>query len=85
MNENLFSLTANLIDLGFLCLGKTGKFLNARGIRICFLIDVICLCYWMQIDIRRGLYSQGFSCVISMAICIYGFIKWGRKPPVSKE
>jgi nicotinamide riboside transporter PnuC len=78
MTDNLFGLTANLIDLCFLSLGKTGKFLNARGIRICFLIDLICLTYWMYIDIQRGLYSQGISCMVSMGICIYGFIRWGK-------
>lgn len=46
---NLFGLTANLIDACFLIFGKTGKFLNARGNRIFFLIDLICLCYWGKI------------------------------------
>ena len=75
---NHFGLLANLIDACFLVLGKTGKFLNARGNRICFICDLICLTYWMYIDIVRGLYSQGFGCLISMAICIYGFINWGK-------
>ncbi len=79
---NLFGLTANLIDASFLILGKGGKFLNARGNRICFLIDLICLSYWMVMDIQRGLYSQGISCTISMSLCIYGFIRWGKKPPM---
>ena len=79
---DLFGFTANLIDACFLIFGKTGKFLNARGIRICFVIDFICLSYWMYMDIQRGLISQGISCLISMVICIYGFRRWGKKSPV---
>jgi hypothetical protein len=75
---NLFGLTANIIDACMLCLGKGGKFLNARGNRICFLIDITCLSYWFFMDIARRLYSQGFSCIISIIICIYGFINWGK-------
>ncbi len=76
-----FGITANIIDACFLLFGKTGKFLNARGNRICFLIDLVCLSYWFFIDLNRGLYSQGFSCIISMAICVYGFIRWGNRRP----
>lgn len=78
MSNNLFGITANLIDACFLVLGKTGKFLNARGLRICFIIDIICLSYWFYMDLQRGLYSQGISCIVSICICIYGFIKWGK-------
>ncbi len=76
---NFFGLTANIIDACMLLFGKGGKFLNARGNRICFLIDICCLTYWFFMDINRGLYSQGFSCIISICICIYGFINWGKK------
>lgn len=78
MNENLFGITANVVDACFLIFGKTGKILNAKGIRICFIFELICLSYWMYMDIQRGLYSQGFSCIISMCICIYGFRTWGK-------
>jgi nicotinamide riboside transporter PnuC len=76
---NYFSLTANLIDACFIVLGKTGKILNARGNRICFILDLICLTYWFYMDINRGLYSQAVSCVISMAISVYGYRKWGQR------
>jgi hypothetical protein len=76
---NLFGLAANILDASFLCLGKTGKFLNARKNRACFIIDIICLCYWCQMDIQRGLYSQGVSCIVSIGIAIYGFRNWGKK------
>lgn len=83
MTENLFGLTANIIDACVLLCGKTGKVLNARGMRACFLIDLCCLTYWVQMDFQRGLYSQGVSAIISMGICIYGYRRWGKKPPVS--
>jgi hypothetical protein len=75
---DLFGFTANCIDACMLCFGKTGKFLNARGNRICFIIEIICLIYWFTMDINRGLYSQGCSCIISIIICVYGFKKWGK-------
>lgn len=84
MTENLFGLTANLIDAGFLLFGKTGKILNARGIRWCFAIDFVCLSYWLYMDFQRGLISQGISCIVSMCIAIYGFNRWKKNPPVSK-
>ncbi len=75
---NVFGLTANIIDACVLMCGKTGKFLNARGNRICFLIDICCLSYWTCMDFNRGLYSQGVSCMVSICICIYGFRRWGK-------
>jgi nicotinamide riboside transporter PnuC len=81
---DLFGLTANLIDATMLLFGKTGKFLNARGIRACFLIEIVCLSYWFYMDIQRGLYSQGISCLVSICICIYGYRRWGKNPPVNK-
>lgn len=81
---NLFGLTANLVDACMLIFGKTGKFLNARGNRICFLIDLCCLSYWFVMDLQRGLYSQGISCLVSMALAVYGFIRWGKKAREAK-
>lgn len=78
MNENLFGLTANLIDAFFMLIGKTSKILNARGIRICFIFDITCLIYWIYIDIQRSLYSQAISACISIMIAVYGFRNWGK-------
>ena len=75
---NYFGITANIIDACFLALGKGGKILNARGNRICFIIDLVCLSYWCFMDFERGLYSQGSSCIISAAISVYGYIQWGK-------
>ncbi len=71
-------MSENLFDATFLLLGKGGKILNARGNRICFLIDIMCLSYWVYMDFIRGLYSQGTSAMISICICIYGFRRWGK-------
>lgn len=79
---NPFGLTANIIDFVFLCFGKYGKFLNARGQRICFIIDLVCICYWFFIDVQRGLYGQAASCFISTAIAIYGYRNWKKNPPI---
>ena len=82
---NFFGLTANLIDAGMLVFGKCGKVLNARGIRYCFLIDIVCLTYWCYMDFERGLISQAISCLFSMCIAMYGFYRWGKNPPVQRE
>jgi nicotinamide riboside transporter PnuC len=81
MDVNPFGMTANLIDACFLILGKGGKILNARGNRICFIFDSICLTYWLFMNVRRGLYSQATSCIVSICLCVYGWIKWGKTKP----
>lgn len=85
MSENLFGFTANVIDACMLLFGKTGKILNARGNRICFIIDIICLSYWVYMDFSRGLYSQGTSAIFSMGISIYGFRRWGKMQKDTSE
>lgn len=78
MPDNLFGFTANLIDAAFIVCGNTSKILNARGIRLCFLIDIFCLGYWTYIDIERNLYSQAIGAIVSILICIYGYRRWGK-------
>lgn len=77
--NNYFGFLANAIDAVFICLGKTGKILNARGNRICFILEGICLCYWFVMDLNRGLYAQAIGVFFSMAIAIYGYRKWGKR------
>jgi len=77
-----FGFWANVLDACFLATGKFGKFLNARGNRICFLIDLCCLSYWFWMDLQRGLYSQAASVIISAGIAIYGWRRWGKNKPV---
>lgn len=73
----MYGFWENFIDACFLVLGKSGKLLNARGNRICFILEFICLLYWGYIGCKRGLYSQAASVVVSIGICIYGFYRWG--------
>lgn len=76
---NYFGFAANLVDAFMLFIGKGGKILNAKKIRWCFVVDIFCLLYWFYMDLSRGLYSQGFSCIVSIMIAVYGFINWSRK------
>ena len=70
---------AEAIDLFFIVLGKGGKVLNARGLKICFVIDTVCLIYWLYIDIERQLYAQAASVSVGIAINIYGYRNWAKK------
>lgn len=71
--------TAELIDLIFIILGKSGKVLNARGLKICFVVDSVCLIYWLYVDIKRQLYAQAASVLVGLIINIYGWIYWKNK------
>lgn len=77
---NYFGMTANLIDAVLLIFGKTGKILNAKKNKYCFVVDIICLSYWFYMNINRGLYSQGASAIVSIIISIYGFRNWSKNP-----
>lgn len=70
---------AEAVDLAFILAGKTGKVLNARGLKICFVIDSVCLFYWFYVDIERQLYSQAASVFVGLCINIYGYRTWKRK------
>lgn len=67
------------IDMIFILLGKTGKIFNAKGLKICFIIDSICLVYWFYIDIDRQLYSQALNALMSLCINVYGWRQWTKK------
>lgn len=69
---------AEAIDLAFILLGKSGKILNARGLKICFVIDSICLSYWFYVDIERQLYAQAASVFIGLLINLYGWKHWSK-------
>lgn len=70
---------AEAIDLFFIILGKGGKVLNARGLKICFVIDTVCLLYWLYVDLERQLYAQSASVVVGIAINLYGYRNWTKK------
>ncbi len=71
--------TAEAFDLAFILLGKTGKVLNARGLKICFVLESFCLAYWFYVDIERQLYSQAASVLVGLAINIYGYRHWKKR------
>jgi nicotinamide riboside transporter PnuC len=58
--------------------GKYGRWLNARGKRVCFLIWSIVSVYWSIRDFKIGLYSQAIFCIFSIALNLYGFFNWGK-------
>jgi len=68
-----------ITDLIFTLLGKLGRFLNARGKRICFIIWTICLFYWSIRNYSLGLKVQMLGCIVSLGMHIYGFIIWRKK------
>lgn len=69
---------AEAIDAGFIVLGKSSKILNARGLKICFVVDSICLLYWLYVDIDRQLYAQAISVFIGLFINLYGWRRWTK-------
>jgi hypothetical protein len=58
--------------------GKYGRWLNTRGKRISFLIAALNCVYWMLRDFYIGFYSQGFFCLISIGLHLYGYWYWGK-------
>lgn len=56
--------------------GKYGRWLNARGKRVCFIVWSICTIYWAMRDFKLGLYSQAVFCIFSVLLNFYGYINW---------
>lgn len=59
--------------------GKYGRWLNIKGKRICFIIWALCATYWAFRDFYLNLWSQGFFCLFSVGLNMYGFFEWKRK------
>jgi hypothetical protein len=70
---------SELLDTIFSLGGKYGRWLNAKGKRVCFLIWTACTIYWMIRDFYLGLYSQGCFCIVSMWLNMYGYSQWKKK------
>jgi len=68
-----------ITDLIFSIIGKAGRFLNARGKRVCFIVWIICLMYWTCRNYSLGLKVQTISTFISASLNVYGYITWGKK------
>jgi hypothetical protein len=74
-----FDLLGELLDTIFSLLGKYGRWMNARGKRICFIIWNVCTIYWMLRDFQLNLWSQGFFCLISICLNFWGYFNWKKK------
>lgn len=59
--------------------GKYGRWLNARGKKLCFLIWTGCAIYWLGRDLYLHLYSQSFFMLVSIAMHLYGYYNWKKK------
>ena len=68
-----------LTDLVFTLLGKLGRFMNARGRRLCFLIWILCLGYWALRNYSLGLMVQTGGCLVSILFDVYGYWNWKDK------
>ena len=68
-----------LTDLIFTILGKSGRLFNAHGKRVCFIIWIVCLLYWMYRNWMLGLMVQTGGCLVSMAMHVYSYWVWGKK------
>jgi len=70
--------TGEILDTIASLLGKYGRWLNAKGKRVCFIIWSICSIYWAARDFRLGLYSQAIFCIFSVGLNAYGFFNWKK-------
>ena len=78
-------ILGELTDLVFSLLGKVGRFLNAKGKRVCFIIWIVCLSYWTVRNYYLGLKVQTIGTFISAMINLYGFFSWGKDKKVKKK
>jgi hypothetical protein len=69
---------AELFDTIASLSGQYGRWLNANKRRYCFIIWSVCVIYWAFRDFYLGLYSQSVFCCFSLALNIYGYIKWQK-------
>lgn len=67
------------IDTVFSLNGKLARWLNIKGMRVCFILWSVNCIYWAFRDFQIGFYSQGIFCLISFGVNIYGFWLWKRK------
>ena len=68
-----------LVDTVFSLAGKYARWLNVKGRRFCFIIWAFVCVYWAARDVSVGFYSQGFFCIISVGLNLYGYWNWKDK------
>lgn len=67
------------LDTFFSLFGKFARWQNNQGRRICFIMWMMCSCYWSIRNIYVGFYSQSFFCLLSVGLHCHGFYKWKQK------
>lgn len=73
------NLIGEILDTIFSLSGKVGRFLNARGKKVCWIIWTICAIYWAARNLQMELYSQSFFCCTSVFLNLYGLWSWKKK------
>lgn len=66
-------------DLVVSILGKYARWLNVRARRVCFLLWIVCCCYWIYRDIKCNLYVQAWFNLLSIFLHYYGWKYWKKK------
>lgn len=56
-----------------------GTWLNARKIRMCFIIWIVCNIAWMIYDLANTVYSRAVLDLVQTAFSVYGYIEWGKE------
>jgi len=56
-----------------------GSFLNARKLRICFVLWLVCNIGWTAIDVYLAMYPRVAQDLVQMVFTVYGWICWSRK------
>jgi hypothetical protein len=79
INLNNLNWIGEIFDTLISLLGKYGRWLNARGKKLCFVVWSICTIYWSIRDFKLGLYSQSIFCAFSVALNAYGYMNWKNK------
>lgn len=73
------NLVGEALDTVFSLSGKTGRFLNAKGKKICWPIWTVCAAYWSLRNLQMELYSQAFFAGTSVFLNLYGLWSWKKK------
>jgi hypothetical protein len=73
-----FNAFGEFLDLIFSLLGKWGRWQNNKGRRVCFVIWSFCAAYWAVRDFYLNLWTQGFFCLVSVAMHWHGYWNWKR-------
>lgn len=68
-----------LTDLVFTIAGKFGRWMNIKGLRVCFIIWSFVMLYWIARNYSLGLMVQTGGCVFSLGMHLYGYYNWSKE------